>query len=233
MELEFCGKPLSSRSKFKPKGGHRCYLPRDHKGKCSEFPFLAHLMKYAPRVARKIVRDSIMTTGAAWKSQDAGPNRIRRWAMLLSDRELLKLGINMSNLKPIIVAKLREKAAEYEACMSVAQKLAWLTYGIEGCEAPPEPIRQYLEALFGPVVPNTTTCLVCKKPISFALFHAAQRGKAEIETSHSNPRLHTTVNIGFAHRECNIAQGNKTLDEFYGWIAEILLRVGYTVTKPS
>jgi hypothetical protein len=79
-------------------------------------------------------------------------------------------------------------------------------------------------------VPNTTTCLVCKKPISFALFHAAQRGKAEIETSHSNPRLHTTDNIGFAHRACNIAQGSKTLDEFYDWIAEILRRTGRTVS---
>jgi hypothetical protein len=231
--LEFCGKPLTSRSKFKPQGGHHCYLPKDHKGKCSEFPFLGHFVKYAPRVAKKIVRDSIMTTGASWKSADAGPNRIRRWAMLLSDAELLKLGINMSKLKPIIVAKLREKAAEYGDCMAVAQKLTWLTYGIEGCEAPPDLLRQYLEALFGPITPNTTTCLVCKKPISFALFHAAQRGKAEIETSHSNPRLHTTENIGFAHRACNIAQGNKTLDEFYAWIAEILLRVGYTVAKSS
>lgn len=233
MALEFCGKPLTSRSKFQPQGGHACYSPKGHKGKCSEFPFLAHLVKYAPRVAKKIVRDSIMTTGASWKSADAGPNRIRRWAMLLSDAELLKLGINMSKLKPIIVAKLREKAAEYGDCMSVAQKLTWLAYGIEGCEAPPDPLRQYLEALFGTILPNTTPCLVCKKPISFALFHAAQRGKAEIETSHSNPRLHTTDNIGFAHRACNIAQGNKTLEEFYDWIGAILLRVGYTITKPS
>lgn len=233
MTLEFCGKRLSSRSKFEPEGGHRCHLPEGHEGKCGEFPFLAHLKKYAPRVEKKIVRDSIMTTGAAWKSEDAGPNRIRRWIMLLSDDELLKIGINMSNLKPVIVAKLREKAAEYDACIAVAQKLAWFTYGIEGCDGPPGHIREYLEALFGPIVPNSTTCLVCKVPISFALFHEARRGKAEIETSHSNPRLHTPENIGFAHRACNIAQGNKALDEFYGWIAEILLRVGYTVTKPS
>lgn len=233
MPLKLCGKPLKSRSKFTPKNGHRCYLPKGHTGKCHEFPFLVHLLKCAPRVAKKIVRDSIMTTGAAWKSEDAGPNRIRRWAMLQSDAELLKLGINMAKLKPIIVSKLREKAAAYGACMSVAQKLAWLTYGIEGCDTPPDPIRNYLEALFGPIVPNTTTCLICKKPITFALFAAAQRGKAEIETSHSNPRLHTADNIGFAHRACNIAQGNKTLDEFYDWLAEILLRVGYTVTKPS
>jgi coenzyme F420-reducing hydrogenase gamma subunit len=150
--------------------------------------------------------------------------------MLLSDDELLKLKINMSKLKPIIVAKLREKAATYEACMEVAQKLAWLAYGVAGCPPPPDSIRQFLESLFGPIISGSTNCLVCKAPIDYADFAKAQRGKALIETSHSNPRLHTTDNIGFAHRECNIAQGNKTVDEFYGWIAEILRRTGRTVS---
>lgn len=43
-----------------------------------EFPFLAHLAKTHPAVAKKIIRDSVMTTGAAWKSEEAGPNRILR-----------------------------------------------------------------------------------------------------------------------------------------------------------
>jgi len=38
-------------------------------------------------------------------------------------------------------------------------------------------------------------------------------------------REHNAENVGFAHRECNIAQGAKTLPEFYRWIAEILERV--------
>jgi hypothetical protein len=228
--IQFCGKPLLSRSRFTPIGGHRCYQIAGHTGRCSEFPYLAHLTRAAPRIAKKIVRDAIMTTGAAWKSEDAGPNRIRRWAMLLSDEELLSIRINMSKLKPIIVAKLREKAATYEACMEVAQKLTWLAYGVEGCPAPPDTIRQYLETIFGPVLPGATMCLVCRAPINYDDFAKAQRGKALIEMSHANPRLHTPNNIGFAHRECNIAQGNKTVDEFYEWIAGILQRTGRTVT---
>src|SRR5688572_27403881 len=102
MTLELCSKPILSRSKFTPRGGHLCYLPKGHDGKCSEFPFLAHLAKYAPRLEQKIKRDSIMTTGASWKSDDAGPNRIRRWVMLESDSSLSTLGINMSKLKPIV-----------------------------------------------------------------------------------------------------------------------------------
>ncbi len=233
MTIKFCGKLLRFRSKFTPEGGHRCFLEEGHSGRCNEFAYLTHLSKVAPRIAKKIVRDAIMTTGASWKNEDAGPNRIRRWAMLLSDDDLLRLGITMSKLKPIIVSKLREKAATYDACMEVAQKLSWLAYGVAGCPAPPVNVEQYLEALFGPIMAGTTTCLVCKSPLDYSDFAKAQRGKAFIETSHSNPRLHTPENIGFAHRACIIAQGNKTLDEFYEWIAQILERTGYTVTRPS
>jgi hypothetical protein len=49
-------------------------------------------------------------------------------------------------------------------------------------------------------------------------------GAAVIETCHKNPRVHNADNVGFAHRECNIAQGAKTLDEFYAWIEGILDR---------
>lgn len=180
----------------------------------------------APNVAKKIVRDATMTTGAAWKSEDAGPNRVRRWAMQKDDVALLALGINMGKLKPQVVAKLREKAASYGSCMEVAPKLAWLVYGMSGAPVPPVEIKKYLEALFGPIKVGSTTCLVCADPLAFSLFAMAMRGKAEIETAHSNPRLHTSINVGFAHRLCNIAQGNRTLNEFYAWIKGILKRTG-------
>ena len=229
----FCHKPLSTRSKFPAPGGHRCYMPTEHTGPCIEYPYLLHLAEAAPRVEAKIVRDAIMTTGASWKSEDAGPNRIRRWAMQLSDEDLLALGINMSALKPIVIAKLREKAASYEDCMAVAKKLTWQAYGMSNSPVPPEAIREYLENLFGPINPGTTTCLICREALDFGLFEGAKRGKAELETSHRNPRLHTPDNVGFAHRSCNIAQGNKTLDDFYAWIAAILRRVGFNVTNSS
>lgn len=178
-----------------------------------------------PRVAQKIIRDSTMTTGAAWKSEDAGPNRILRWVMLLTDDELLKFGINMSSLKPQVVAKLREKAAVYETCIEVAKKLTWLAYQMPNAPIPSQDLTDYLERDFGAMKKDSTTCMVCRAPLSFSLFAGAMRGRAAIETSHSNPRLHNPDNVGFAHRECNIAQGGLTLEQFYGWIEEILSRV--------
>ena len=222
--IDFCLKPLDSRSRFSLIANHRCYCEKGHNGKCLEYPYLKDLEKKYKKVADKIKRDSTNTTGAAWASDDAGPNRILRWAMLLSDEELLRYGLDMSQLRPGIVAKLREKAATYEDCMQVAIKLTWLVYQMPDAATPPDNIRRYLEGVFGEMIPDSTKCEVCLLPISFNLFSTAQRGKAAIETCHKNPRVHNADNVGFAHRECNIAQGAKTLDEFYAWIEGILAR---------
>lgn len=233
--MQFCGKELktSGRSKYDPPGLHRCYRLAGHSGSCEEFPFLEHLRSAAPRVANKIARDATKTTGASWKSKDAGPNRISRWTMLLSDAELKGLGVNMAALKPWVVAKLREKAAAYEDCVSVAQYLTWCAYGMLNSPDPDAPTRQYLECIFGPIVRGSTLCLVCRAPLDFAQFEAARRGRAEIETAHAEPRSHTPGNVGFAHRPCNIAQGDKTLGEFYDWIEGILLRAGRIQSSKS
>jgi hypothetical protein len=223
--MNLCQRVLSSRSVFVPDGGHRCHRPAGHVGACDELPFLTHLKRTHPKVAKKIERDSMMTTGAAWKSEDAGPNRTRRWAMLLTDTELEAKGIRMSAFEPQVIAKLREKAATYDNCVAVAQKLTCLAYSMQNSPKPPDEIRGYLEAMIGPVVSGTTTCLICMEPLDFGLFEKARRGKAEIETGHSAPRMHNADNVGFAHRVCNIAQGARTLDQFYAWIHVVLQRV--------
>lgn len=222
--IDFCLKPLDSRSRFSLIANHRCHREKGHDGKCSEYPYLQDLERIHKKVAQKIKRDSTNTTGAAWASADAGPNRILRWAMLLSDEELREYGLDMSQLRPGIVAKLREKAAPYEDCMQVAMKLTWLVYQMPDAPTPPDSIRRYLEGVFREMISGSTKCEVCLLPISFNSFSTAQRGKASIETCHKNPRVHNADNVGFAHRECNIAQGAKTLDEFYAWVEGILVR---------
>lgn len=222
--MRLCIKNLPIRSKYKKIAEKKCYREHGHSGGCKEFPYLSDLAEHHPRVANKIKRDATKTTGAAWKSEDAGPNRIDRWVMLQSDETLMQFGLNMKALKSTVVAKLREKAATYEDCMNVAAKLTWLAYQMPDAPACPREIKSYLESRFGAMVLGPTTCIVCKEPLSFSLFENARRGKAEIETAHSNPREHNQENVGFAHRACNIAQGNKTLGEFYEWIAGILER---------
>lgn len=221
-----CGELIRTRAnaKYDPEDLHRCQLNAGHAGKCQEYPYLNHLATVAPKVKDKIVRDATKTTGAAWKSDDAGPNRISRWVMTLDDEQLLALGINMPSLKPGIIAKLREKAASYEDCMSSAKYLTFLAYGMANAPEPDPFTRNYLEILFGSIIAGSTSCLICKSTLNFTHFAEARRGRAEIETAHALPRVHKPGNIGFAHRHCNIAQGDKTLPEFYAWIEGILAR---------
>jgi hypothetical protein len=223
-QMELCKKPLKIRSKYKEIAEKKCHKRKDHVGPCDEFHYLKHLAEEYPRLANKIKRDATKTTGASWKSKDAGPNRIDRWVMLQNDAVLLLYGIKMADLNDTVVAKLREKAATYDDCMNVAAKLTWFAYQMPNAPICPLEIREYLVGRFGQMIENSTKCIVCKIPLDFNLFENAQRGKAPIETAHSNPREHNSINVGFAHRECNIAQGSKTLTEFYTWIEGIISR---------
>src|SRR3990172_11525733 len=161
--MKFCGKSMRTRanSKYDPPNLHRCFREERHDGSCEEFPFLNHLREVAPRVRDKVIRDATKTTGASWKSEDAGPNRISRWTMLLSDAELAKLGVNMKALKPWVVAKLRDKGAKYDDCMDAARKLAWLVYGMQNAPKPDDYTKRYLENHFGPIVRGSSPCLIC------------------------------------------------------------------------
>ena len=226
MTLILCHKPIKGRSRFEALIERRCFREAGHEGTCAEFPYLSHLASGFPRVEAKIKRDATKTTGAAWKSDDAGPNRIDRWSMLLPDEVLKReFKIDMASMKPGVQAKLREKAATYDQCMEVAASLAWSTYQMKNAPVAPTDIKTYLEGRFGKFVDSRTACIVCRGTLDFEDFARAQRGRAHIETAHANPRSHSAENVGFAHRECNIAQGGQTLKEFYDWIREILKRV--------
>lgn len=227
--MNICGKVIGVRQRTKrdPEDLHKCQLPEGHDGACSEYPYLASMVGTAPRVRNKIIRDATKTTGASWNSEDAGPNRISRWTMLMSNEELDEVGIPMSKLSPIIQKKLREKAASYDDCMGAARKLAWQAYGMLNAPPPDAGTKSYLESFYGPIHPGSTTCLICKAQLDFSDFESARRGRAEIETAHATPREHNASNVGFAHRTCNIAQGNMTLPEFYAWMRGILERNGH------
>ena len=231
MTLELCLKTISGRTKYESIVHRQCFCKLGHNGRHDEYPYLRDLAKTAPRVAAKIKRDATMTTGAAWKSEDAGPNRILRWVMLLPDKTLKKdFKLDISSLKPSVQAKLREKAASYDDCMAVAAKLTWSAYQMHNAPAASDSVRAYLEAKFGPFELNSTRCIVCRDFLDFGAFEKAQRGRALIETAHSNPRLHNADNVGFAHRECNIAQGGLSLAEFYDWIKSIIARIESNVS---
>jgi len=226
--MKLCAKPLAGRSKFEAYISRSCFAASGHDGPCVEFPYLVQMTEVAPRVAAKIIRDSTKTTGAAWKSAVAGPNRMDRWGMLplLTDQVLKEqFGIDLVAMDPAVQAKLREKAATYEDCMAVAAKLTWTAYQMRNAPVPPANLSDYLTNRFSRLESGSTRCIICRDYLDFGDFEGARRGRALIETAHSSPRAHNPDNVGFAHRDCNIAQGGRSLAEFYSWIRSIIARV--------
>ncbi|MGB1766386.1 MAG: hypothetical protein ACPHJE_03285, partial [Poseidonia sp.] len=76
-----CLNIIPARSRSWPAPVKRCSRPAGHDGRCDEVYFLHHLRSLGGlhrQVAEKINRDSFNTTGAAWGSDDAGPNRMPR-----------------------------------------------------------------------------------------------------------------------------------------------------------
>lgn len=96
--LRLCLRVLPSRSTFKEIQPRLCQKLEGHLDAHHEFPYLDGFYHLYPSVAKKIIRDATMTTGAAWKSPEAGPNRALRWIMLLPDEELRHFGIHMNKL---------------------------------------------------------------------------------------------------------------------------------------
>ena len=168
--MKTCGQAMRGRSRYEALINRRCQREAGHDGPHEEFPYLTHLDAAAPRVAAKIRRDSTKTTGAAWSSDVAGPNRIDRWVMLLSDQDLKEnFGIDVAAMQPTVQAKLRQKAATYDDCMDVAAKLTWSAYQMKNAPPAPKETADYLSARFGAMVPGSTRCIVCRDLLDFEL----------------------------------------------------------------
>jgi hypothetical protein len=194
-----------------------CRRPEGHTGRCSDMPFLMHLEQVKPKVADKIVRDSFNTRGASWgKALDGTQkrrNRQPRWTVKPGD--VFYPGHHQTYLN----------------CLVVAVELALQAYEMTGAPACPPDIAQLLPRI--PVV-NSCLCPICKLPMEFSEFDLAVQSKAAIDTDHLNPgltRRHASGNVAFVHHECNTTKGDRSLEEFEEWMAAVLKRHGYQMTR--
>ena len=187
--------------------------------RCSDMPFLDNLLRDHPKVADKIQRDSFQTRGASWGRNKKGEmkrlNRQPRWTLAEGH------------------ALYPAQYQTYENCLIIAAELALQAYEMRGAPPCPSAIARLL-----PRAPkrNIGTCLICGAPLLFSEFSLAERSKAAIDTDHLNPRLrqrHVSGNVAFVHHLCNTTKGDRSLEEFMGWMQLAMRRHGYTVTKPS
>lgn len=194
-----------------------CRRASGHTGRCSDMPFLMHLEQVKPKVADKIVRDSFNTRGASWgKALDGTQkrrNRQPRWTVKPGD--VFYPGHHQT----------------YENCLVVAAELALQAYEMVGAPVCPPDIVKLFPRI--PVI-NSGLCPICKLPMEFSEFDLAVQSKAAIDTDHLNPgleRRHASGNVAFVHHECNTTKGDRSLEEFEEWMAAVLKRHGYHMSR--
>jgi len=200
-------------------GGTRraCRREVGHEGRCTDMPFLLHLNDVKPKVAEKIERDSFNTRGASWGKDLDGTqkrrNRQPRWT--LSDGD----------------AFFPAHHQTYPNCLLIAEELTIQAYEMVGAPACPKSTEAWLSR---PLRPNSSVCPICKQLLEFSEFDLAVQSKAAIDTDHLNPSLtrrHTPGNVAFVHHLCNTTKGDRSLEELEEWMASVLSRHGYSVSK--
>lgn len=195
-----------------------CRCPVGHQGRHTDMPFLLHLKNKHQKIAEKIERDSFNTRGAAWGTDKDGEqyrrNRQPRWTLKPGDQ-----------LYP-------QHYQEYEICLEIAREMTLQIYEMpDAPDCPPE-IARFLPR--EPVRGNYL-CPICLEPIYVADFEEAKQSQAVIDTDHLNATLefcHVPGNVFFAHHDCNVRKGERSLKGFLDWVTELLERHGYSVTEP-
>jgi hypothetical protein len=214
--MNSCGKLFG-----KGLGGTRrsCRREAGHEGRCTDMPFLLHLDKVKPKVAEKIERDSFNTRGASWgKGLDGTQkrrNRQPRWTLSEGD------------------AFYPAHHQTYQNCLRIAEELTIQAYEMVGAPTCPKTIIAWL---YRAPQTNSGICPICKQLLEFSEFDLAVQSKAAIDTDHLNPSLerrHAPGNVAFVHHLCNTTKGDRSLEDFEEWMANVLKRHGYKVSKGS
>ena len=211
-----CGEPFG-----RGLGGvqRRCRKIQGHSGRCSDLPFLAHLLRTDPKVAEKIERDSFQTRGASWgrdaEGQQARRNRQPRWTLRPGD-----------SFYP-------RHHQTYEVCLEIAAELTIQAYEMVGAPDCPCEASKYL-----PRIPEKDggICEICRLPMEFNDFSEAVQSLAAIDTDHLDPtieRRHIPGNVSFVHHLCNTTKGDRSIDEFIGWMIEVLERFGIEADRAT
>jgi hypothetical protein len=121
----------------------------------------------------------------------------------------------------------------YPNCLRIAEELTIQAYEMTGAPACPKTTAEWLSRA---VRPNSSICPICKHSLEFSEFDLAVQSKAAIDTDHLNPgleRRHAPGNVAFVHHLCNTTKGDRSLEEFEEWMADVLSRHGYSVSKGS
>ena len=115
-----------------------------------------------------------------------------------------------------------------------------LEYDINDFKDDKRKTLEYMESLSSNQFPNGLRCRICNDTINKNHFYTEHgvSGPKSAQLGHINPTIngydetaHVSNNTQWIHRDCNIIQGEKTEEETFSILSEILKNQGYEVNK--
>ena len=229
----FCKKACS-------KHGHLCTRPKGHKGKCSH-GYLSNIIKTIDsKIGRKLNTDTYTTPG----NKGAAKNRADRcYPIKYSKKQIWEA--NKNNKVGICIPKRFSSTPEDCFDINVAltsQILAIrdLEYNINDFKDDEKRTLEYMTSLSSKQHPTGLRCRICNDPIDKDHFYtqhgisnpkSAQLGHIKPTINGDGETAHVSGNTQWIHRDCNIIQGEKTEEETFKVLADILKNHGYTVNN--
>jgi len=227
---------------------HWCTRASGHKGRCSH-GFLSTVVKrVAKKPGNKLQMDTYQTPG----DKKAVKNRADR---CYPDKRT-KIEIQEANQRGEYGVCIRKRfSSTPEDCFHIHLDLA--TSIVSLCEAENKlehvgnilksteeaDVLAYLRTRAKRDHPSHgAECRICKKPMKLENFdtqhgssaaHSAQLGHIHPYIQGAEETAHVKGNVQWIHRDCNIIQGEKTEEETFVDLTEILRAHGYKIEKIS
>lgn len=230
----FCKKPSN-------KYGHLCTKPKGHKGLCSHTHVGRLVKTINAKCGGKLLMDSYMTPG----DKGAVKNRADRcFPVQYGKKEIYEA--NKRGDKGVCIQK--RFSSTPEDCFQINIDLATQILSIKDIEVDTTSFTKdddlktlnFLLKQSKSRFPHNLRCRICNEEIlveNFYTSHATSNSNS-VQLGHIVPHIngeddtaHVAGNTQWIHRDCNIIQGEKTEEDTFRKLIEILENQGYNISK--
>lgn len=227
---------------------HWCTRAKGHKGACSS-TFVSRLVeRFDEKAGKKLALDSYSTPG----NKGAAKNRANR----CFEVQYTKMQIWEANKRgesgTCIPKRFSSTPADcFDINIDLATQIVSMLVAEDKLERGTDIVKSAEEALVLQYLqarakrdhpPDGAPCRICKKPMKLENFdtqhgtsgdHSAQLGHIHPYIQGHEETAHVKGNVQWIHRHCNIIQGEKTEQETFVYLAEILRAQEHKVEKIS
>jgi hypothetical protein len=211
-----CGKTIKTFvNNFGNEETQHCIREQGHKGRCSYRPNYKLFGDNEEKIKAKLNNAALYTAG---ETAENSPilNRAQRWTakpLSMDEEQVLKVEGKYR------VGIRKDEASTFQYCSEIERNLF-----------------RVVQKVYEGVTDNSTQCYYCGEGFDFENFLLSSKNPASIQICHLKPLseneiMHKPENCFWGHRQCNIIQGNQSIEEMYNRIQKIQINLKSKLNK--